>query len=221
MIYFLHGNDSEKARNKVHELTSSLLKKKPDASFFKMSAENWNEATLQEYAGGQGLFESKYIIFLDRICEDKNIKDDFLSHIKEIAESSNIFIILEGKLDKISSGKIEKKSEKTQEFILPEKKKEEYNAFALADAVGRRDRKNAWMLYRKAIDKGEAPEALHGMMFWKVKTMLLNASSGYGAGAYSKDELYGLAERFITVYHDSRRGAHEFETGVEGLILSL
>ncbi len=217
MIYFLHGTDIDKARVKAHDLVDSLLKKKPDASFFKMNNENWSPAQLQEYAGGQGLFENKYIVFLDRLCEDKKIKEDFLDFIKEISESTNIFIILEGKLDKASVTKIEKKSEKTQEFLLPEKKKEEYNAFALANAVGNRDRKNAWMLYRKAIDKGEAPEALHGMMFWKIKTMML----GGFAGAYSKEELYDLADRLITTYHDSRRGVHELETGVEALILSM
>lgn len=218
MIYFLHGTDTEKARVKAHEMVDALLKKKPDASFFKMNAESWNPAQIQEYAGGMGLFESKYIVFLDRLCEDKKIKEDFLDFVKEIGESTNIFIILEGKLDKASSGKIEKKSEKTQEFMLAEeKKKEEYNAFALADAVGKRDKKTAWVLYRKAIDKGEAPEALHGMMFWKVKTMML---AGF-PGAYSKDELYSLADRMISVYHDSRRGVHELETGVEALILTL
>ena len=215
MIYFLHGTDIDKARAKAHELVDSLRKKKPDASFFKMNSDNWNETSIQEYASGQGLFESKYIIFLDRLCEDKKIKEDFLTQMKSLGESANIFIILESKLDKVSIGKIEKKSEKTQEFILPEKKKEEYNAFALADALGKRDRKNLWVLYRKAIDKGEAPEALHGMMFWKVKTMLV----GGFVGAYSKEELYTLADRLVTVYHDSRRGVHELETGVEGVIL--
>ncbi len=217
MIYFLHGTDIDKARGKAHDLVDSLLKKKPDASFFKMNTENWSEATLQEYASGQGLFESKYIVFLDRICEDKKIKEDFVGRVKELGESTNIFIILEGKLDKATATKIEKKAEKTQEFLLPEKKKEEYNAFALANAVGNRDRKNAWLLYRKAIDKGEAPEALHGMIFWKVKTMLM----GGFAGVYSKEELYSLADRLVSVYHDSRRGVHELETGMEAFILQL
>jgi DNA polymerase III delta subunit len=217
MIYFLHGTDTDKGRKKAHEMIDALQKKKPNASFFKMSNENWSEAQLEEYASSMGLFEGKYIVFLDRLCEDKKIKDDFLSEIKKLGTSQNIFIVLEGKLDKASATKIEKNSEKTQEFSLPEKKKEEYNAFALADAVGKRDRKNAWMLYRKAIDKGEAPEALHGMMFWKIKTMILG---GY-PGAYTKEELYTLAERLITTYHDSRRGVHELETGVEAILLTF
>jgi len=218
MIYFLHGTDIDKARVKAHELVENLLKKKPDASFFKMSVENFNDAELSSYIGGQGLFENKYIVFLDRLCEDKEVKEVLLDKIKEISESQNIFIILEGKLDKASLAKIEKKSEKTQDFVLPEgEKKEPYNAFAVAEALGRRDKKNLWMLYRKAIDKGEAPEALHGMMFWKVKTML---TSSYG-GAYEREELYGLAEKLVSVYHEARRGSHELEIGVETLILEI
>ncbi len=218
MIYFYHGTDIEKARVKSHELAESLRKKKPDASFIKIDAEHFDSNTLDQYIGGQGLFVSKSIVLLDRLCEKKEIKEQFLDKIKEIAESENIFIICEGKIDKATATKIEKKAEKTVHLDLAEKAaKPEYNAFALADALGNRDRKNAWMLYRKAIDKGEAPEALHGMMFWKVKTMLL---AGY-PGAYSKVELQNLAERLVTVYHDARRGAHELETGVEGLILTL
>lgn len=217
MIYFLHGTDIDKARAKAHEMIEALLKKKPDASFFKMNNENWNPAQLEEYAGGQGLFSNKYIVFLDRICEDKKIKDEFLDFIKVISESENIFILLEGKLDKATITKIEKKAEKTQEFALPkEDKKEEYNAFALANAVGNRDRKNAWVLYRQAIDRGDAPEALHGMIFWKVKQMMTSYSN-----SYSKEELYSLADRLISVYHDSRRGVHELETGVEAFILTI
>ena len=67
------------------------------------------------------------------------------------------------------------------------------------------------MLYRKAIDKGEAPEALHGMLFWKVKSIIL-------AGDKNK-ELLILLDKLITVYHEARRGNGELETGVERFIL--
>ncbi len=217
-MYFVHGTDVDKARAKAHDLVASLQKKKPDASFFKMDAENFDVARLQEYIGGQGLFEHKYIVLLDRLVVDKASKEDFIEKIKEISESENIFIILEGKLDKATISKIEKKSEKTQEFILAEKAfKEPYNAFALAEALGKRDKKNLWILYRKAIDKGDAPEALHGMLFWKVKTMILNSIFG----VYTKEELHKLLQQLVVVYHDSRRGKHELETGLETLILSL
>ncbi len=218
MIYFYYGTDTERARVKAHELIDSLQKKKPDAGFFKISTENFNQSTLEEYIGSQGLFSSKYIVFLDRLCEKKEVKEQFLDKIKEIVESQNIFIILEGKIDKVTATKIEKKSEKFVKFDLAEKfEKKEYGAFALADAFGRHDKKDTWVLYRKAIDKGEAPEALHGMLFWKAKTMLLTG----GQSNWEQDELLDLIDELITVYHEARRGKHELETGLEALLVGM
>ena len=38
MIYFFYGTDTDKARNKAHELVESLRKKKSEAGFFKLDA---------------------------------------------------------------------------------------------------------------------------------------------------------------------------------------
>lgn len=218
MIYFYYGTDINKARRKAHELIDSLQKKKPDASFFKIDSESFSAERVSEYIESQGLFSNKYIVFLDRLCEKKEIKESFVDLLKEISESENIFIVLEGKLDKATATKIEKKSEKFLNFTLEEApEKPVYNAFALADAFARRDRKNAWMLYRKSIDAGEAPEALHGMIFWKVKTLIL---SGYG-GDWRKDELIKVMNELVVLYHDARRGKHELETGIEAWLLSI
>lgn len=218
MIYFFHGTDIDKARGKAHDLIDSLTKKKPDASFIKIDAENFSQNILDQYIGGQGLFVSKNIVFLDRLCEKKDMKEEFIEKIKEVAESENIFIMLEGKLDKVTLGKIEKKAEKTVASDLAEKPaKKEFGAFALADAFGQRDKKSVWILYRKAIDGGEAPEALHGMIFWKAKTMML-AGGGYG---WSGAELKKTMDDLVTVYHDSRRGVHELETGLEAFLLGM
>jgi len=218
MIYFYYGTDIDKARRKAHELIDSLQKKKPDASFFKIDSENYSDERVREYVESQGLFSNKYIVFLDRLCEKKDIKESFIDILKDISESENIFIILEGKLDKATATKIEKKSEKFLNFTLEDvPEKPVYNAFVLADAFARKDRKNAWMLYRKAIDEGEASEALHGMIFWKVKTLIL---SGYG-GDWKKEELIKVMNELVVLYHDARRGKHELETGMEAWLLGI
>ena len=220
MIYFFYGTDTDKARNKAHELVESLRKKKSEAGFFKLDADNFDPSSLEEYIGGQGLFSNKYIVLLDRLCENKEVKEDFISSVKEVGLSDNIFIVLEGKLDKASATKIEKNSTKTLKCDLPEesrsKFKEENNAFALANAFGARNKKETWLLYRKAINAGEAPEALHGMLFWKVKTMLLSDGSGW-----REDELMVVMDKLVTIYHDSRRGVHELETGLETMLLDI
>ena len=215
MIYFYYGSDIDKSREKAHSLIDSLMKKKPDASLLKMNNEDFDIPKLQEYIGSQGLFSNKYIVFLDRLCDDKEIKDDFLDKLKEISESENIFIILEGKIDKATATKIEKKSEKTIVLNLSEKiEKKDNNTFALANAFGKRNAKEAWMLYRKAIDEGIAPEALHGMIFWKVKSMILAGGMGWDV-----EELKKIMDELITIYHEARRGKYELETAMEAFIM--
>ncbi len=223
MIYFYYGTDIDKARIKSHELADSLLKKKPDASFFKIDIENFDNLKIEEYIGGQGLFSNKYIVFLDRLCSDKAIKEQFLDKLKEIKESENIFIILEGKIDKVTAGKIEKKSEKFLSFDLGEKeikekedrKKEELNIFEIANALARRNKKEIWIIYRQLLDNGKVPEEIHGVLFWKIKTMILSG----GSSNWKEDELKAFADKLITIYHESRRGNGELETGLESLIL--
>src|ERR1017187_6871771 len=154
MIYLLHGADTDKSRAKMHELADSLKKKKPDAAYFKMDAEHWNQAELEEYCGGQGLFENKFIIVLDHLLDNEEIAPVLLEQIEVIAASPNIFIVLEGKLDKDSLKKFEKYSEKIQEFeetaaqkMAVAKSKERFNVFSLAESLGKRDRNNLWVLY--------------------------------------------------------------------------
>lgn len=225
MIYFFHGTDTEKARVKTNELADSLRKKKPDASFYKIGTENFDAVTLQEYIGGQGLFSNKYIVLLDRLCEDKETKDQFIDLLKEIKESENIFIICEGKIDKATATKIEKKAEKTAVFDLSEKeereikaKKEEgMNIFEIANALGEKNKKHLWIIYRQLIEEGKVPEEIHGVLFWKAKTMMLAG----GNHTWGGDELSRLIDDLITVYHEARRGVHELETGLEALLVGI
>lgn len=237
MIIFIHGEDKDKSRKKAHELIDNLRKKKPDASFFKINSENWSGEAISEYALGQGLFSNKYIVFLDMVCENKDLKDSFIDRLDEMKDSENVFIILEGKLDKASTTKIEKRSDKVQLFEIAEKpyKKEEFNIFSLGDALGNRDKKNLWMLYRMAINHGKVPEEIAGTLFWQLKSIMIAGkskdalSSGLSPFVYNKsknylknfkdDEIYKIIESLISISHDSRRGIGEMETSLERWIL--
>ncbi len=241
MIIFIHGEDTDKSRKKAHELIDNLRKKKPDASFFKINGENWSEEIISEYALGQGLFSNKYIVFLDKVCENKDLKDSFIDKLDEMKDSENVFIILEGKLDKTSITKIEKRSDKVQLFEIDTDKigkfgkKDDFNIFSLADALGNRDKKNLWILYRMAINNGKVPEEIAGTLFWQLKSMAIASkakdasSSSLSPFVYNKSknylknfkdgEIYKILESLISISHDSRRGIGEMETSLERWIL--
>ena len=243
MFYFLHGEDKDKARKKAHELIDGLVKKRPNASFFKADSENFSLGKLEEMIGGQGLFESKQIVFLDNILEDKEIKETVLDKIKEIKESPNAFVFLERKADKATLGRMEKSAEKVQAFELSKssastkESKEKFNTFSLADVFGRRDKKNLWVLYQEALSQGVAPEEINGVLFWQLKSMIVANKSKSAdvsglkpyvfqksksfARNYSEEEMKKLSSALVSVYHDSRRGIHDFEIALERFILDI
>ncbi len=218
MIYLYHGTDTDASRTKAHDLIESLRRKKPDASFFRIDSETITPELLEEYTSGQGLFVEKSIVLINHPCENKDTKAVFLDYLDLLRESQNIFIVLEGKIDKATLTKLEKKTEKVVVCDLSQKKVvKEYNAFALADAVGNRNKKEAWILYVSARKRGDVPEALHGMIFWKIKTLLLNKIFS----TWKEKELKSMLTHLITIYHESRRGGPDLDSALEETLLSL
>lgn len=236
MLYFFHGSDTRKTAEKTRAMLSSLRAKKPDAEVFVLEGAAATKEILAEFAGGQGLFERKYIVRLNGVLETAEGKDVILSMGKELASSENIFLLVGGVLDKKTIGAVEKYAEKTQEHAKEkEEKKSAFNVFLLGDAFGARDKKKVWVLYRNAINTGLAPEEIHGTLFWQVKSMLLAKGAKTAAEAglnpfvfgksaryaknFSDDELKKISARLVALYHDSHRGLIEFEEGLEQFLL--
>ncbi len=238
MLYIIHGTDIEKAREKSHALFDALKAKKPDVSAGTLTAEAVTLDKLEELTQSQGLFENKQIVFMDRTLENKDVREVILDKIEIIAQSPNIFIFFEGKLTKEVLKKLEKRAEKVQEYILNEETQEKSsNFFALADALGARDKKKLWILYRDAINRDAVAEEIHGILFWQVKSMALAAKSKDANSAGLNPFVYGKAKRFLSnwkegeidtilsrlvhMYHKAHRGEINFEIELEKFALDL
>ena len=243
MLYFLHGTDTDKAREKAHETLAVLQKKKPGAELFRFESDGWSdpenptrgEARLDELIASQGLFERKFIVFVNRLFENAEAKETIVKKLSALAKSENIFIFLEGKVDKPTLLLITEVSDKVQVFdMLKGKPKLD---FSLTDAFGRRDRKNLWVLYQKAVASGAVPEEIHGILFWQVKNMILASETGNAEEAglspfpfmkakqflknYTPKELKQISSKLVTLYHDSHRGIHNFEIALERFVLTI
>src|SRR5262245_60973862 len=66
--------------------------------------------------------------------------------------------------------KIEKGEE---EDLISPKAREAFNIWALTDAIGGRKKRDAWVLYMKALASGMAPEEVFYKLVWQCKTMLI------------------------------------------------
>jgi len=248
MLYLFHGTDSAASGKKARTLVESLRAKRPDAACDQISADNWNASVIEGHLGGQGLFSSKYIIFLDRLTENEDAKEALPAFIPALKESSNIFIVHEGKLNAELKKSFEKHAEKIVTSDLPavgrsfgsssaSGGRKDFNIFALADAVGSRDPVKSWMIFRQAVELGHEAESIAGTLFWQLKSMMLAApakSAGEAglspfvfskskkyAGNYSGTEIRDLAGELITLYHDGHRGIRDLELSLERMLLGL
>jgi len=216
-------------------MIDSMLLKKPDAEIFSLNTENFSENKLEELIESQSLFTKKYIVKISKAAEKTEFFELMMENLKEMKESENIFIWVEEKVKVADLKKIEKNSEKVQEFKIAEKKKNEFNGFSMADALGERNSKKLWTLYLEGLKVGR-PEEIHGILWWQVKSMMIASKSGVGdsglkpfvfnkskkfAGNYSEEELENLGNRMMDVLHDSRLDGPSLDVGLERLILSL
>ena len=250
MLYFLYGNDVQKSRNKLQTLLDLLYKKKPNASFFKLDSDNFNEKKVEELLFSQGLFEQKYIVQLDSLFEDKGFSEFLEKKLEDLQKSKNIFICIENKISKPVLRKIEKFATKVQKFVL---KKEPYgrtfatkngdfnvndhNIFDLATCFGNKNKKDLWVLYQKTKYKNIPTEEISGILFWQLKVMfqVLNSKNAQEADLkpfvfnkaksylknYTEPELKKISSKLVSIYHDARRSKMEFNLALEKLILEL
>ncbi|MES2087964.1 MAG: hypothetical protein V4467_03135 [Patescibacteria group bacterium] len=243
MFYFLHGKDSEKARAKASELILSMKKKKPDAQVFTLDADNWLESQFDNFLQLQGLFERRFIVFAKRLFEKREIKEAVLSKLTKIKNSENVFVFLEGAVDKPTLKLVEANADRVQEFEKIKAQSvygaegEGFNFFSLADALGERNKKKLWVLYQKAVREDASSEELSGILFWQLKNLILAqevataGEAGVSPFVFSKskrfshnfslEELQGMSLKIIELYHDAHRGKRDFDSGLETFVLNV
>ncbi len=239
MLYVIYGSDTHKARAKLHDLLELAKKKRQEAELFKITTENWSEPQFDELLVAQGLFEQKYTTVLDNLFEKKDIKSFVMDKLEEMKESEQIFLMLESSIDAASLKKLEKFSEKIQEFDLPAQagKRDNINIFSITDGLVQKDKKKLWISYIDLLGKGAVPEEVHGILFWQVKNMILasRASSATetglspfvyknalsGARNYKTEDLQKMSGELVDMTHRVRQGKGELEVMIEKWVLSL
>jgi DNA polymerase III delta subunit len=121
--------------------------------------------------------------------------------------------------------------------LVQAKQFDQYNVFYLADALGKRERKNFWVALMEAFLRKVPGEEIAGILFWQVKSMFLakNSQGAKEAGLspfvfmksrkyaekFSDKEIKDLSSRLIGLYHDAHSGKVDMETALEKLALTI
>lgn len=239
MLYLLHG-ELKSARDQSRKISGALLSKKKNAAIHKIDPENFSVDELDERIGSSGLFSERSIVILDSLLEFEEGREGVIDRLKEISESPNIFIVIEEKPGSADLKRLGKYAEKVQSFNLQpitNNQEQKFNIFNLTNALGNRDKKKLWTLYREAISNNVLPEEAHSVLLWQLKTMLSVMKSNSPkelelkpfvlANAtkfnknYEEGELATLLSSLIFLYHNARRGVVDFEIELERILLSV
>jgi len=213
MIYLFTGDD---ATNKI-KAYESFLKGYTTLPLISISKNNFNEMEIESLYSGSSLFDSQSVIVFSNILETKDISDFILGRLELLEVSNNIFIFNEGKLLKPILNEFEKVKAKINIFLLNKDQKEKFNNFLLADAFAVKDKIKLWLYYRQAVDLGVGLEELTGVLFWKVKDMILKKNFS----KYTEEELKNIANKIAYLLPEARKKGRDAEIIFEKFIIEI
>jgi len=207
MLRVFLGTDRKKARAALH----AAIDRRAAVRITDASSLDDLRAALMTSAN---MFGGSRTVVFDGISANEEMRGMVISVLPAIAETTDSFFVLEEKPDAEFKKKLQKYAKKVEIFDAA-KKKEYPTVFKLADYLKKVDKKKLWIAYQRELAQGEAPEAIHGVLFWGAKQALLAARDARTAER-SKHLVATLAE----LPHESRRRGEELEYALERFILS-
>ena len=211
MLLLYSGTDREAIREAANKALGKERKKK----IVRITDAN-SIGDLQSVLQGAGMFGESRVVVLDGVFANEEMRTILFEVLPRMKATEEQFFVLEGKLDADIRKKIEKYAETFERFDLPSGKQvQRSEIFSLAHALKRGDKKALWVSYQRARVRNEAPEAIHGVLFWGAKDMFLKSSGSARARAET------LVAELAELPHEARRRSFELEYALERYILSV
>jgi len=209
MIYALVGTDL-KVREKA---------KRDFAKLGEVSAVLRRETILEleSHIEAADLFDPKpKVIVIEQVTGEMASREILYKLLPRMAEAAHHFIIDEP-FAGLETSKLLKKYGEVFYEAKEEKEKKEF-PFDLCHAVGKRDKKGAWVALMKLKD--EEGEMILGALWWQVKKTWDAVLQGKKT-PYTKQEIEELAESIVVSNHEAHRGKADLSKEIEKIALSL
>lgn len=212
MLHVIIGTDRKKARAALWKAARAAAKE-CGARIAHVTESPSAASDIRESLMGVGLFGEKRILVCDEIFKQEDARAALVAFLPHCAAMPEICFVYEEKPD-AEAKRILKKHANTLEEYASEKREYNDGAFAVANAFARRDKKALWVSYVTALSGGASPEAIHGILFWKMKTLL-----GVDGSAYSKAESRRMVSNLAVLPHEARRSGMDMEYALERFLL--
>ena len=102
-------------------------------------------------------------------------------------------------------------------FELPKAKKEKFDNFLVANAFQAKNKLNMWIYFRQAMEKGVGMEEIIGVLFWKIKDMILKKDFR----KFPEAKLKHSASRLSYLLPEARKRGRDAESAFEQFLLEV
>jgi len=212
MIYLFTGDDAKKRVDAYGKFLGSIPK---SVEIFFINKSEFDALQLQSFYSGAALFSAKSMLVFRDIFEFETARNFILEKLGSMQQSENLFVFLEGKLGRPVIDAFKKAEAKIYSFELPKEKKEKFNNFLLANAFEQKDKLSLWVNYRLAVDLGVGLEELVGVLFWKMKDMLLKKNFR----KFTESELKKISSKLSYLLPEARKHGRDAEIVFERFLL--
>ena len=212
MIYLFSGDD---AKNKILNYEKFIKNISVDVETFFINRNNFDRVQIESLYSGASLFATKHNVVFSGVFDYEETRDFILEKLKLMGESNSSFVFLEGKLNKPILDAFKKARAEINVFELPKEKKEKYDNFLVANAFANKDKLNTWICFRQAMDLGVGMEEIIGVLFWKIKDMLLKKNFS----KFSEDQLKTFASKISYLLPEARKEGRDAESAFEQFLL--
>jgi len=229
-LYF--GTDRQRVRDAAtHFLEEQVA---PDGTVTTLDAASYSPGQITDALGASSLFGGAEWFVIDTPSANADLAEEVKNLLKEMSESQNTFLIMEGALLAPAKKAYAKYATSSEEFTAD--KAERFNTFAMADALASKDRRQLWVLLQESKAIGQAAEEIIGILWWQLKALRLASVTNSASEAGMKDFPYNKAKRSLTkfapgdvttlsqslleLYHDGHGGVRDIDLALEEWVLS-
>jgi hypothetical protein len=212
MLHLYLGSDREKARTKMNAAVEKAAKK---AGVVRITDAHTVDDLKMALQGG-GMFGGKRVLVFEGVCVNPELCEVLLQSLEWLSKSGEEVFVYEEKPLADLRKKLEKYAE-TVEKLDAQKKDRDSSIFVMANALRSADKKHLWVGYMREIEKGSAPEAVHGVLFWAAKDMFLKSRPNSPERNRGAVLVASLAE----LPHESRRKGEDLEYAIERFVLGV
>ncbi|MEY2665474.1 MAG: hypothetical protein RLZZ480_579 [Candidatus Parcubacteria bacterium] len=230
MLYVFYGTD----RKKVRDAAQKEIEKTGVAPTI-IDESGYAEGLVASAVGAASLFGGVECYLLDTPSSDESFSEEVFGALAEMAASGNTFVIMEGALLADLKKKYGKCAATIEEFTAT--KAEDFNRFAITEALAKKDKKQLWVLLQEARAAGVRDEETIGMLWWQLKALRLAKLTGTAEEAGMKDypykkasqslrnfkdgEVETLSRSLLELYHEAHQGKREMDVAIEQWVLMV